>query len=123
MKKSEIIFNIQLDENNVPEKISWNATDKPDDSFSQTNAIALSLWDQFNKNTMRIDLWTKEMAVDEMKRFAIDTIGGLSQTILNATGDEVMAKEMEALCNRLVKHVEEENKRLAQEQQKNQNNG
>jgi gliding motility-associated protein GldC len=120
MKKSQIVFNIELDENNVPDKISWNATDKPTDAFEQTNAIALSLWDQFNKNTMRIDLWTNEMPVDEMKRFAIDTIGGLAQTILTSTGDEKMANEMNALCDKLVRHVEEELKKQAEEERKKQ---
>jgi len=30
MKKSEINFKIELDQNNVPEKILWDATDKPE---------------------------------------------------------------------------------------------
>ena len=116
MKKSEIVFSVELDENNIPEKIHWNATDRPDEGLSQTNAISLSMWDHFNKNTMRIDLWTKQMAMDEMKRFYIDSIGGLAQSLLTATGDEYMANEMEGLCNRLVKHVEEEMKKMAEDQ-------
>jgi gliding motility-associated protein GldC len=31
--------------------------------------MMLALWDQSYKNTLRIDLWTKDMPVDEMKRF------------------------------------------------------
>jgi gliding motility-associated protein GldC len=65
----------------------------------------VALWDHSQKNTMRIDLWTKDMPVDDMKRFYIDCIGGLSQSVLTATGDEVMAREMRALCDRLVEHV------------------
>jgi gliding motility-associated protein GldC len=105
MKKSTIQFEVQLDENNIPEKILWNATDKPEDDTSETKAISIALWDHTQKNTMRIDLWTKDMPVDDMKRFYIDCIGGLSQSVLTATGDEHMAKEMSALCDRLVAHV------------------
>jgi gliding motility-associated protein GldC len=107
MRKSTIQFNIELDEQNVPEKIEWDATDKPESGTSETKAITISLWDHQQKNTMRIDLWAKDMPVDDMKRFYIDCVGGLSQSVLSATGDEFMANEMAALCERLVKHVKE----------------
>ncbi|MCP4520321.1 MAG: gliding motility protein GldC [Cytophagales bacterium] len=105
MKKSEINFNISLDDNNVPEKITWDATDKPSDSPSVTDAILLSLWDPEQKNTLRIDLWSKDMSVDEMKRLCVDSLGGMAQTIRSATGDDFMADEMEALCQKLVDHI------------------
>jgi len=107
MKTSEINFKIILDENNVPEKIDWIATDKPGESES-TNAINISVWDNEEKNTMRIDLWTKEMQVHEMKKFYIDNLGGMSQSILSATGDEVMATAINDLCDKLGKHLEQE---------------
>ena len=106
MRKSTIEFTIELDEQNVPEKIVWDATDKPEEGLTETKAISIALWDQQQKNTMRIDLWTKEMPVDEMKRFYIDCIGGLAQSALTATGDEYLANEMNALCEKLVKHVQ-----------------
>ena len=106
MKKSEINFKIELDKNNVPEKIQWDATDKPESGFSDTNAITLSLWDHVQKNTLRIDLWTKEMPVNEMKRFYIDCLGGLAQSVLTSTGDERMAGEINSLCEKLAVHVQ-----------------
>lgn len=109
MKKSEIRFVVELDDNNVPERILWEADDKQNNGLSETQSISLSLWDGGHKNTLRIDLWTKEMPVPEMKRFAIDCIGGVAQTILTSTGDEFMSQEMNALCDKLVKHVQEEN--------------
>jgi gliding motility-associated protein GldC len=102
MKKSTINFTIELDANNVPERITWEATDKPDDAPSETKSISLSLWDSEQKNTMRIDLWTKDMPVDEMKRFHIECIGGMAQSILRSTGDEQMSQEIQQLCERLV---------------------
>ena len=111
MKESEIKIRVQLDKDQVPEKIYWDATDKESPGEEETKSLSLNLWDQLNQNTLRIDLWSKDMPVDEMKRFYIDCIGGLSQSILNATGDEFMASEMNALCDKFIKHLEEENKK------------
>jgi gliding motility-associated protein GldC len=105
MKKSTIHFEVQLDDKNVPEKIFWDATEKPEEGLSETKAISISLWDHVQKNTMRIDLWSKEMPVEEMKRFYIDCLGGLAQSILSSTGDEVMSQEINTLCDRLAKQV------------------
>lgn len=115
MKKSRIQFEIELDEQNVPENIFWNATDKADDGLDQTKSISIALWDHFQKNTMRIDLWTKDMPIDEQKRFYVDCIGGLAQSILSATGDEFMANEMNQLCERFIKHLKEEEKKQQQQ--------
>ena len=104
MKQSTINFKIELDEKNTPQHITWDASDKPD-QLSDTKSISISLWDHVQKNTLRIDLWTKDMPVNEMKRFYIDCLGGLAQSSLTATGDEYMAKEMNELCEKLAKHV------------------
>lgn len=108
MKKSQISFSIDLDNNNVPEKIQWDATDKPDPGLSDTKSISVALWDHKQKNTLRIDLWTKDMPVNEMKRFYIECLGGIAQSALSATGDEFIASEINALCDRLVEHVKKE---------------
>ncbi len=104
MKKSEINFKIQLDENNVPETIQWDATDKPGKT-DHTKAITIGIWDDVEKNTLRLDLWTKEMPVDEMKMFYIDALSGMAQSILSATGDEKMANSITELCTILGKEV------------------
>lgn len=106
MKKSNIQFSVELDANNVPERILWDATDKPEEGLSETKSISLALWDHSQRNTLRIDLWAKDMPVEDMKRFYIDCIGGLSQSVLTSTGDEFMANEMRALCDRLAQHVQ-----------------
>jgi gliding motility-associated protein GldC len=105
MSKSTIQFTIDLDANNVPEKILWDATGKPDPGLTETKSISVALWDDRQKNTLRIDLWTKDMPVLEMKRFYIECLGGLAQSALSATGDEHIASEINALCDRLVEHI------------------
>ena len=105
MKKTAINFTVELDQNNIPEKIYWEATEKPDPTLSETKSVSIALWDHKEKNTLRIDLWAKDMPVHEMKRFYIDCIGGLAQSALTATGDEFMAEEINKLCEKLVDHI------------------
>ncbi len=113
MKKSEIRFTVELDAQNIPEKIYWEATDNPNEGIEETKAIAIALWDHYHKGTLKIDLWSKDMDVGEMKRFYIEAIGGMAETLLSATGDQKMADEIENTCRNLSKHVEEELKREA----------
>ena len=110
MRESEIKLRVALDDENIPEKIYWDATDKESRGEEEAKAISLNIWDHLNKNTMRIDLWSKDMPIDEMKQFYVDCLGGLAQSILNATGDEFMATAMNRLCDKFVKHLEEEMK-------------
>ncbi|SDL02917.1 gliding motility-associated protein GldC [Catalinimonas alkaloidigena] len=110
MRTSEIRFTITLDDNNVPEQIHWRAADAPGGGQQETPAIALALWDQHDKSTMKIDLWTKEMPVGEMKRFLIGTIGSLADTLENATDDMSMAGDIRELCERLSKKLADQEK-------------
>ena len=105
---SEINVSIELDAERIPERITWDATEKPDDAVADTSAISVSIWDPAIKNTMRIDLWTKEMPVDEMKRFYVDCLGGMAQSLLNSTGDEFMSSEINLLCDKLVEYLKKE---------------
>lgn len=107
MEQSEIKFNIHLNEEKFIDTIKWNSTDKPEDSPEDTDAVAISIWDPIQKNTMRIDLWSKNMTAFEMKRFTVDSIGGLAEAVRNSTGDHKMADKMQELCQELVKHVEQ----------------
>lgn len=115
MKDSEITLRIQLDKDDIPEKITWDATDKDIPGPEVTKAFNLAIWDHNTMSTLRIDLWNKEMPVDEMKRFYVDCLGGLAQSILNSTGDEFMSTAMNRLCDKLVKHLEEEIKQNQQQ--------
>ena len=65
---SEIKFLVELDENRVPEKLTWSAEDGGVE-LEEAKAMMLSIWDSKVQETLRIDLWTKDMPVDEMKIF------------------------------------------------------
>ncbi|GAB4032514.1 gliding motility protein GldC [Spirosoma gilvum] len=117
MKKSDINFSVELDKDNVPEKIYWDATDNPNEGLSDTRAIAIALWDHYHNSTLKIDLWTKEMEVIDMKRFLIEIMSGIADTAVNATGDQQMANDIEKTCRVLSKRLEEEIKQQQNQQQ------
>jgi gliding motility-associated protein GldC len=97
MKKSTIQLQIELDDNNVPETIHWQASDQIKDT--EAKAMILSVWDKAERNSLRIDLWTKEMEVEEMKIFVHQTILTLADSFEKATGEKPMADTMRDFCD------------------------
>ena len=67
--KKEIKFTITLDENHIPEKLHWTASEGGGVSEEEIKALMISVWDGNEKVAKRVDLWTKEMMVDEMKYY------------------------------------------------------
>ncbi len=110
MRKTEIKFVVELDNQNIPEKLYWDATDKNPSGLEEVKAFCISLWDSSHNNTLKIDLWGKEMPALDMKRFYVETIGGLAESLRNATGDEILYSEIDDLCKRLGKYIEKESK-------------
>ena len=89
---SEITFKVHMDENNIPEAIQWNAEGTEDNG--QCDAAFLTIWDKHEKNTLKIDLWTKEMMVEDMQMFFHQMLLSMSDTYKRATGDEKLSVEM-----------------------------
>jgi gliding motility-associated protein GldC len=92
-KQSEIRIEVTLDDNHVPESLHWDA---PDGGVHQESADALflSVWNKAAKDTLRIDLWTKEMPLDDMKRFLHQSLLSMADTLERATSEERVAMEM-----------------------------
>ncbi len=95
---SEIQFKVGLDENKIPEEISWAAKDGGINN-EPSKAIMISVWDHKKKDTLRMDLWTKDMPVDEMKQFFHQTLMSMSDTFERATNDEKMSATMRDFCD------------------------
>ena len=104
-KTSEIKIIVQLDENRIPEKLAWTAQDGAVDQ-EESKAIMLSVWDSKTQETLRIDLWTKDMPVDEMKLFFHQTLLAMSDTFQRATQDEKMADTMKDFCDYFAEKME-----------------
>ena len=98
MKKAEIKLTIDLDDNNVPESIMWESTDAQTKEALPVKSMMLALWDHNYKNTLRIDLWTKDMAVDEMKRFFYETLQTMGDSFLRATGETNIVEDLRDYC-------------------------
>ena len=95
--KSKIEISVDLDKNKIPEKILWSAEDG-NIKNQESKAIFLSVWDSEKKESLRIDLWTKEMPLDEMKIFFHQTLVAMSDTFNRATQDEKMTSTMKDFC-------------------------
>ncbi len=92
MKQSEIKFTVTLDENSMPSQINWSASDTS--TASDSKAVMISLWDDKAMSALRIDLWTKEMKVDEMKLFYHQNLLSMADTLERATGEKEGAQDM-----------------------------
>ncbi|WP_191963325.1 gliding motility protein GldC [Flavobacterium luteum] len=102
---SEIKFLVELDQNRVPEKLTWTAQDGGVDA-EEAKAMMLSVWDSKTQETLRIDLWTKDMPVDEMKLFFHQTLVAMSDTFNRATNDEKMTATMKDFCDYFAEKLE-----------------
>ncbi len=92
---SDITIRVGLDHERVPVKIEWAASDMhPAGTFEACKAMAVALFAREQRDTLRIDLWTKEMQIQEMDRFMYQMLRSLSQTYLRATQNKDLAEEM-----------------------------
>lgn len=105
MKKTDIVITVCLDNNRVPEKMSWSAKDGGV-SNQETKAFLFSSWDDVNQETMKIDLWTKDMPVDQMNVFFHQTLVSLSQSYMKATNNEKMADSFNQFCDYFAEKLE-----------------
>jgi gliding motility-associated protein GldC len=103
--QSKIELNVELDENRVPEKLSWTAQDGGI-SNEEAKAMMLSVWDDKAKEMLRIDLWTKDMPVDDMKIFFHQTLLAMANTFQRATQDEKMTASMKDFCDYFAEKLE-----------------
>jgi gliding motility-associated protein GldC len=102
---SKIELNVELDENRIPEKLNWSAQDGGITN-EEAKAMLLSVWDHKAKETLRIDLWTKDMPIDEMKQFFHQTLVAMSDTFNRATQDEKMTATMKDFCDYFAEKLE-----------------
>jgi gliding motility-associated protein GldC len=94
MHKSTITIDVHLDINKVPEQINWQASDSSADMSQRAKAMAIAFWDGADKTAMRIDLWTKDMMVDEMADFYYQMMMGMADTFNRATHQQGMTDDM-----------------------------
>jgi gliding motility-associated protein GldC len=104
--KNQIIIEVETDQNTIPEKINWFASSSELTAPIDAKAFSLALWDTKEKNTMRIDLWTKEMTVDEMKLFYYQTYMTMADMLERATNNSALVKEIKLFGNEIAEKME-----------------
>ena len=103
MKTTELTFRVTVDENNLPQHIQWDAPASGENSSCKS--LMAALWDEKENNTLRIDLWTKEMTVDEMKKFFHQNVITLTDTYVRATCDDKTAAKVRKFFSELGKEM------------------
>ncbi len=106
-KKSSIQINITLDENNIPESIQWQSDDQMVPVVQDAKAMMLALWDKQSRNGMSVDLWTKEMTVEEMNIFVFQSLMTMSDTFERATRNAPQANALRAFANEFLKAIQQ----------------
>ena len=94
MHTSTITIDVHLDKDKVPEQITWKADSSSAEEVQKAKAIMLAFWDGADKSALRIDLWTKEMMVDEMADFFYQTMMTMADTYGRATKYNEQMEEM-----------------------------
>ncbi|GAB3007148.1 gliding motility protein GldC [Niabella terrae] len=112
--KSTISIDVHMDEGRVPDSISWAATESTADAAQKAKAMMLSFWDGEDKAALRIDLWTKDMMMDEMADFFYQTLMTMADTYGRATKYQDQVADMKAFAQEFHKKFQakqlEENK-------------
>jgi gliding motility-associated protein GldC len=106
MISSSITINISLDNDRIPESIHWSATDLAGDTMNEAKAMLLAFFDKESKDTLKIDLWTKELQVMEMDRFFYQTLRSLADTYKRATSNTKLADQMQQFAQFFGEEVE-----------------
>ncbi|MFY8127437.1 MAG: gliding motility protein GldC [Chitinophagaceae bacterium] len=94
MHTSSINIDITLDNDKVPHQINWQAQDSTANTTQSAKAMMLAFWDGADKSALRIDLWTKDMMVDEMADFFYQTLMGMADTFNRATHNQELVADM-----------------------------
>ena len=104
MAENNIEIKVTTDENHMPTGIHWTA---PNEKINAKSAKAMSLvfWDEDSSSSMNMDLWTKEMSVEEMRHFVCQSMMLLADTLERATNDKAHAEAVRGFTTELAKRV------------------
>ena len=76
---------VDLDEDNVPTRIEWEASEGQESGPILWESMMLSVWDSKNKTTAAIDLWIKDTTIDDINIYFYQVIHKMADTYLKAT--------------------------------------
>ncbi len=103
MNKSTIKIDVLLDPNKIPEQINWTSSDSITEHVNKAKAMCIAFWDGADKTAMRIDLWTKDMMVDEMADFYYQMLLTMADTFKKATQQQELTDDMKKFAKEFFK--------------------
>ena len=89
----------------VPEELNWSAEDGGVNN-EPTKAIMLSVWDDNAQEMLKIDLWTKDMSIEEMKQFFHQSLLSMADTFEKATGENLICEDLRDYCMHFAEKME-----------------
>ena len=114
MHKSTITIEVETDDQKIPAGISWSATDTGAENAQKAKAMMIAFWDSAEKAALRIDLWTKDMMVDEMADFYYQFFMTMADNYKRATHDEQAVNDIKQFAKLVMqkfrKQQEDKNK-------------
>lgn len=114
INQSTITIDVSLDKDRIPEAITWKASESTADQTRKAKALLLSFWDGADKAALRMDLWTKEMRVDEMADFYFQTLMTMADSFERATHQKELVDDLRNFASGFYKkfqeHLMKENK-------------
>ena len=91
---SVITIKVGLDDKGLPEDIQWKATGSGMENINYSKAFLLSMWDRKENTTFRVDLWTKDMMVDEMADFYYQMFSTMADTFERSTKHKELSEDI-----------------------------
>ena len=108
MNQSTIKIDVLLDPNKIPEQITWSASDSNANMVQKAKAMCIAFWDGADKTALRIDLWTKDMMVDEMADFYYQAFMTMADTYERATKQTEMVNDMKNFAKEFYRKFREQ---------------
>ena len=97
MKENRLEFDVILDKDKNPVKIVMNSSDQQAVDVS-LKSLFISAFDQKKNNTLTLDLWTKDMLVNEMYVMFHQTLLSMSDTLESSTGHDKLSGALKDYC-------------------------
>ena len=97
MKKT-LKFEVEIDENNLPNNIKMIG-EETNNAAIMLKALMVAAWDASKKETLRVDIWTKDMPVNDMFILYHQNLMGMATSLEKSTGEEKLAQALRDYCS------------------------
>lgn len=102
--KQILKFEVELDENNLPNSIKM-LEEKASNSSIDLKALMIAGWDAKRKETLRVDIWTKDMPVNDMFIMYHQNMMGMATSLEKSTGQNKLANALRDYCDFFAKET------------------